>query len=41
LRALQCGKDWQGGILFYAGSSAFPLDRARNLAVPLAWLWER
>jgi predicted AAA+ superfamily ATPase len=39
--AEQCGKDWQGGILLHAGNSAFPLDSARNLAAPLAWLWEK
>jgi predicted AAA+ superfamily ATPase len=37
----QCGQDWRGGILLHAGNSAFPLDSARNLAVPLAWLWEK
>jgi predicted AAA+ superfamily ATPase len=39
--AEQCGKDWQGGILLYAGHSAFPLNGARLLGAPLAWLWER
>jgi predicted AAA+ superfamily ATPase len=39
--AEQCGKDWRGGILLHAGNSAFPLDSARNLAVPLTWLWEK
>jgi predicted AAA+ superfamily ATPase len=37
--AEQCGPDWRGGILLHAGHSAFPLDSARNLAAPLAWLW--
>lgn len=38
--AEQCGRDWQGGMLLYSGSSAFTLGGERNLAVPLAWLWE-
>jgi uncharacterized protein len=36
----QCGKDYQGGVLLYAGDSAFPLDDKRNLATPLSRLWE-
>ena len=38
--AEQCGTDYQGGVLFYAGDSAFALDGSRNLAMPLARLWE-
>jgi predicted AAA+ superfamily ATPase len=38
--AEQCGADYQGGVLLYAGNSAFPLDGSRNLAMPLARLWE-
>ena len=37
--AEQCGADYQGGVLLYAGNSAFPLGDARHLAVPLARLW--
>ncbi len=39
--AEQCGRDYRGGMLLYAGESAFPLDRAGNLAAPLARLWDR
>jgi len=38
--AEQCGADYQGGVLLYAGDHAFKLDEARNLAMPLARLWE-
>ena len=38
--AEQCGTDYQGGVLLYGGDSAFKLDEARNLAMPLARLWE-
>ena len=38
--AEQCGADYQGGVLLYAGDNAFPLDGRRNLAMPLARLWE-
>jgi hypothetical protein len=38
--AEQCGKDYQGGALLYAGNSTFALDDGRNLAVPLARLWD-
>lgn len=38
--AEQCGDDYQGGVLLYAGESAFPLGDGRHLAVPLARLWE-
>ena len=36
----QCGADYQGGVLLYAGDSAFALAGGRNLAMPLARLWE-
>lgn len=36
----QCGADYQGGVLLYAGASAFALGDGRNLAMPLARLWE-
>lgn len=39
--AEQCGRDYRGGVLLYAGQSTFPLDPAGNLAVPLARLWDR
>jgi predicted AAA+ superfamily ATPase len=35
----QCGKDFQGGVLFYSGTSTLPLADPRFLAVPLARLW--
>ncbi|MBP5991953.1 MAG: hypothetical protein KA766_18270 [Piscinibacter sp.] len=38
--AEQCGADYQGGVLLYAGHSAFALGSARTLAMPLAALWE-
>jgi len=37
----RAGRDWQGGVLLYAGQSAFPMDGAHDLAVPLTWLWDR
>lgn len=36
----QCGDKYRGGVLLYAGASAFRLDE-RNLAAPLSRLWER
>jgi len=39
-RPEQCGRDWQGGVLLHAGSSAFALNN-KCLAAPLAWLWEK
>lgn len=36
--AEQCGEDYQGGVPFYAGDSAFALGGTRNLAMPLARL---
>ncbi|MBV6424233.1 MAG: hypothetical protein NAOJABEB_02043 [Steroidobacteraceae bacterium] len=38
--AEQCGADYQGGVVFYAGDSAFALGDRRNLAMPLARLWD-
>lgn len=37
----RAGRDWQGGVLLYMGQSAFPIDGAHNLAVPMAWMWDR
>lgn len=39
--AEQCGSDYRGGVLLYAGASTFKLDEAGNLAAPLARLWDR
>lgn len=36
-----CGKDFQRGILLYAGENVLPLADTRMLAVPLSDLWER
>ena len=37
----QVGKDFQGGIVFYDGTSVLPIDRKLNLyAVPFSKLWE-
>ncbi len=38
--AEQCGTDYRGGVVLYAGSSAFALGDPRNLAMPLSQLWE-
>lgn len=38
--AEQSGKDFQGGVVLYAGSSTFKLDASNCLAAPLAKLWE-
>ncbi len=35
----QCGKDFQGGILFHSGASTLPLADQRFCAAPLAKLW--
>lgn len=35
----QCGKQFRGGVVFYAGVSALPMGDARFLAVPLSHLW--
>jgi uncharacterized protein len=37
----QCGKDFQGGVLFHSGASTLPMGDPRLLAVPLARLWDR
>lgn len=36
-----CGKDFQRGILLYAGEDVLPLADTHMLAVPLSELWER
>lgn len=38
--AERCGADYQRGVLLYAGDNAFALGDERNLAVPLARLWD-
>jgi hypothetical protein len=38
--AERCGSDYRGGVLLFAGDSAFPLGGGSDLAVPLARLWE-
>jgi hypothetical protein len=38
--AERCGPDYQGGVLLYTGESAFRLSDGRDLAVPLARLWD-
>ena len=39
--AEQCGKDFQGGMILYAGASTLPSADRRILAVPLSELWTR
>ncbi len=39
--AEQCGKDFQGGMILYAGKSTLPTADRRILAVPLSELWTR
>jgi len=39
--AAQAGKNFQGGVLLYAGASTFPLETERCLAVPLTRLWDQ
>ena len=39
--AERCGKDYQRGILLYAGQDLLPLADKRMLAVPLNELWMR
>jgi hypothetical protein len=39
--AEQCGKDFQGGMILYAGESTLPTADKRILAVPLSELWTR
>ncbi|MBX9742702.1 MAG: DUF4143 domain-containing protein [Chthoniobacterales bacterium] len=36
----RCGKNFQGGIVFYTGNSTFHLSDRRFFAVPLKKLWE-
>jgi uncharacterized protein len=38
--AEQCGADYRGGVMLYAGEGAFALGGGHNLAVPLARLWD-
>ncbi|MCC6197137.1 MAG: DUF4143 domain-containing protein [Burkholderiales bacterium] len=38
--AAQCGADYRGGVLLYAGDSAFALGDARTFTMPLARLWD-
>lgn len=38
--AAQCGKDFQGGALLYAGESTLSLPGDNMFAVPLARLWD-
>lgn len=37
----QCGKDFQGGMIMYAGTITFPTADKRVFAVPLSDLWMR
>ncbi|MBI4230432.1 MAG: ATP-binding protein, partial [Planctomycetes bacterium] len=37
----QCGRDFQHGIILYAGASTLPTSDARILAIPLSELWTR
>ena len=39
--AERCGKDFQQGLVLYAGGDLLPLADKRMLAVPLSELWER
>ena len=39
--AADCGKNFRGGIVLYAGDSVLPLGDGRVLAVPARELWER
>ncbi len=36
----QCGKDFQGGCVFYDGWDVLPIGKSRHPAVPLRKLWE-
>jgi uncharacterized protein len=38
--AEQCGADYQGGVVLYAGDSSFALGERGDLAMPLARLWD-
>jgi hypothetical protein len=37
--AEQCGADYQGGTLLYAGDSSFALGNKLDIAVPLSQFW--
>jgi predicted AAA+ superfamily ATPase len=39
--AEQCGKDYRGGVVLYAGDSAYALEGNHTFAMPLARLWDR
>lgn len=39
--AEQCGRDFRGGLLVYAGGHTMPLQDNNLFAVPLARLWDR
>lgn len=39
--AEQCGKDFQGGMILYAGTNTFQAADRRILAAPLSELWSR
>jgi predicted AAA+ superfamily ATPase len=39
--AEQCGDDFQGGVLLYAGTNTFALPGDKMRAVPLRRLWDR
>jgi hypothetical protein len=41
LGSRQCGKDYCGGVVLYAGNSAYALAGNQTFVAPLAWLWER
>jgi hypothetical protein len=36
-----CGRDFQGGVVLYAGPHALPLGDRSLLAVPFDFLWTR
>ena len=39
--AEQCGKDFQGGMLAYTGTSVLPMADKRMWAVPIREFWTR
>jgi len=39
--AADCGENFRGGVVLYAGDSVLPLGGGRVLAVPVRELWER
>ncbi|MDR2881622.1 MAG: hypothetical protein LBV29_06950 [Azoarcus sp.] len=39
--AEQCGEDYQGGVVLYAGTNTYALKGNNVFAVPLAALWDR